>query len=701
MAARVFGFWTYNGARHSFKRLWLFLRTILGNPHLACLVRTVHIGNWGVNPYTLLEQEFDHPIEKMDLLRRAIGQAKLTHIKSDMIHDIHQGDRRPLMALLLASLPSLIRIHAHVPLADPYLATVLQNALNRQECGDLGLGSFNQLRELCVFAEVPVIAALPTGGYLESPEAPLRLDNLWPVLFLKSLQTVSLYDLDMDGIAVLLKQKQNHRTSYINSLSLTTLRMSRCKSADIKAMLALPDLLSSFSLFINDQMSGRRKAPSKVSNMEISDALQKHQRTLQYLDILRVGQHGNPDSPLGHLKSLQPFTQLRDLRVQISLLTGLGFPDTPEHSAPCLKHILPESLEAFRLYGKHGLHSLHSLAMQIKEVMMGNLYPLLKSITLEDNTLTQAVLDNSLLQPGIKIQFQRACGGQIIEPDCRNSEAGNCLGSWGDMYAMRIDGNRQFFNLMQRIFPGDSDEESGTGPSLPYPQAIHILPFADHTGDTTRPGYMAFKNYTEIPLPPLFPVIVYFTHINTVPSAVDLKDLYTALTTTEYDFNPRFDIYFIPGASEMDCRSHYRSEKIARGSCSNQIRAFKDHSGRPELELLPPPPPPGMLPGMLTGYPECYNQDVLFICTERNWQDGQQSLLCVQFDSRTLQGDKEEGREETITREVWPFNRRSPAFDEESDTFTVADKMADSFHWAEDELDHVWEKASNQGWMNW
>jgi hypothetical protein len=105
---QVYSSWVYNGARHSFKRLWLFLRTVLTDSYIACLVRTVHIGNWGLNPYTLLDREsrpyarlegeFDCPLDHtdMELVHRAITQAGLTHIESDMIGAIHQADRRAL-----------------------------------------------------------------------------------------------------------------------------------------------------------------------------------------------------------------------------------------------------------------------------------------------------------------------------------------------------------------------------------------------------------------------------------------------------------------------------------------------------------------------------------------------------------------------------------------------------------------------------
>ncbi|KAJ0424689.1 hypothetical protein BJY00DRAFT_309106 [Aspergillus carlsbadensis] len=258
----IYKSWVYNGARHSFKRLWLFLRTIISNPNLACLVRTVHIGNWGLNPYTLLnieslpyaclEKEFDCPLDDTStaLVHRAISQAGLAHIELDMLRAIQQADRRALMALLLASLPSLTVIRAHIPLSDPYLAIILRRSLENPDCGKPGY--LDQLRKLYVFAEVPGPDVYYEMGNSGTPKAPLRLDYIWPLLFLKSLRKLSLYDLDTDGIAALVENNQRHRTCQVDNLTLTTYYDSRCESCDIQAMLTLPDSLSSLSLSIHD-----------------------------------------------------------------------------------------------------------------------------------------------------------------------------------------------------------------------------------------------------------------------------------------------------------------------------------------------------------------------------------------------------------------------------------------------------------------
>jgi hypothetical protein len=381
----------------------------------------------------------------------------------------------------------------------------------------------------------------------------------------------------------------------------------------------------------------------KVSNTDIWNALRKHQTCIQYLDIFRSGQRQNcdVDPSLSYFGSLNTYIQLKHFCIQLPVLTDVGALGKTEHTP--LTITLPASLKTFTLYGKCWYSFPLDIAMLIQEMMTGkmNSYPVLESITLEDKYLTQAVLGNQTLHTKVKLRFQRLCGAYFIEPDCATPRAGHCLASWGDMPEMRIDGNRLFFEVMNRMFYIHWSREKSTGFSLPYyDAAVHILPFTDHTGDITRLGYMVFRNYSAIPLPPLFPFIIYFTNSHTLPGSIDLRGLYIALKMKADEVHPRLDIYFLPGATEMDCLVHYQREQIARGSYRDQIDAFEDYTSRhsSKFHLAPQPPPPGRLPGMSTSYCLEYEhyQGALFICTERDWRDGEQSLQCVQFNSPDL-----------------------------------------------------------------
>ncbi|KAL4864774.1 hypothetical protein BDV12DRAFT_7602 [Aspergillus spectabilis] len=75
---------------------------------------------------------------------------------------------------------------------------------------------------------------------------------------------------------------------------------------------------------------------------------------------------------------------------------------------------------------------------------------------------------------------------------------------------------------------------------------------------------MVFKNGINAEsskLPPLFPLVVYFTHPNAIPSpdATNLGSLLRAIWEARInsDFHFRLDVYFLPGASKDDCKTHY------------------------------------------------------------------------------------------------------------------------------------------------
>ncbi|KAH8422652.1 uncharacterized protein LDX57_000406 [Aspergillus melleus] len=119
---RIYSKWTFNGARQPFMTLWKYLRTMRRNPNLAAMVGTLNIGNWGF---------FDHaytpgrdnalPWEEIELVKRAIHDAGIGHLESSILESLAKRDRRPLMALLLTSLPNLSTLFAHVPRSDPVL----------------------------------------------------------------------------------------------------------------------------------------------------------------------------------------------------------------------------------------------------------------------------------------------------------------------------------------------------------------------------------------------------------------------------------------------------------------------------------------------------------------------------------------------------------------------------------------------------
>lgn len=144
LLGRLYSKWTYNGARQPFMTLWKSLRTVLSNPYLASLVRTLNIGNWGFYPdaYALEHarnssvDDLHLPPDELELLRKAIREAEIDRLESSIIRSLSERDLRPLIALLLTCLPNLPTIYAHVPQSDPILGAVLRQTLDRQNSGE-------------------------------------------------------------------------------------------------------------------------------------------------------------------------------------------------------------------------------------------------------------------------------------------------------------------------------------------------------------------------------------------------------------------------------------------------------------------------------------------------------------------------------------------------------------------------------------
>lgn len=50
LLGRIYNKWSYNGARQPFMTLWKFVCTVRSNVHIASLVRSLNVANWGFYP---------------------------------------------------------------------------------------------------------------------------------------------------------------------------------------------------------------------------------------------------------------------------------------------------------------------------------------------------------------------------------------------------------------------------------------------------------------------------------------------------------------------------------------------------------------------------------------------------------------------------------------------------------------------------
>ncbi|KAE8133674.1 hypothetical protein BDV38DRAFT_286571 [Aspergillus pseudotamarii] len=75
--------------KQPFKVLWKFLRTVLRNPRLAALVRTLTIGNWGFYPHVTFgkPEKLGLSGEDLDLIHVAIVNAGIRSLEAGIIDD--------------------------------------------------------------------------------------------------------------------------------------------------------------------------------------------------------------------------------------------------------------------------------------------------------------------------------------------------------------------------------------------------------------------------------------------------------------------------------------------------------------------------------------------------------------------------------------------------------------------------------------
>ncbi|KAL4875533.1 hypothetical protein BJY04DRAFT_201583 [Aspergillus karnatakaensis] len=97
----------------------------------------------------------------------------------------------------------------------------------------------------------------------------------------------------------------------------------------------------------------------------------------------------------------------------------------------------------------------------------------------------------------------------------------------------------------------------------------------------------------------------------------------------------RFDVYFLPGATDDDCKAHYFAARDSRPDYEPLLREFRQKVTAGDFSH-----PPNRLPPMSYNYvdPEDY-QSAILVCPELGWRDRGQRIFCVVFDhirARTL-----------------------------------------------------------------
>ena len=698
MLDRIYHEWAYNGARYSFITLWKFVRTVRTNAHIAALVRTLNIGNWGFYPRVSQPQnQLQLLPDEIKLIRNAIHDAGLDDLEKSIFESLSRRDRRPLIVILLASVPNLSTLYAHVPPSDPTLGTFMTRTFEFQN-PDRPLRYLSKLKALYLFHEVPALET-ETSPDEDDEDAGsyLKLDYLWPAFYLPTLRTLSLFGLNSDKAAEYLGY--HAAVSHVEDLYLIGDSSSVFTSLDTQALLTQTEGLKSLSLYLRESIHG-----PKVSNADIWDYLQKHKDSLQTIDIYRDAMV--PGGKNGCFGPFRELSSLMSLGVQAETLLGRG-------ALFRLQEALPPTIQYLTLYDSPGMGyvAVPDLPEQIQELLEGQ-FPSLRSITLELEAVTYD--DGILMEP--YQQLKEVCAGKgiilLLENGDQLPKGGSGTEFWSKTFYMREDGVQRLEAVldMPKMLrdseelllksaeeaeddeDDESDSEDGYDPKI-HGKArklkVHTIPFIDHRSNT---AYMVFSNIEHCPLPPLYSYAIYFTHPAATP---DLVGFYEQLAWEECgggsDFAVRFDMYFLPSATHEDCISHYINEKTTRGSYLDQVRMFKQ-CDRGEVHPLPGTSP--VVPGMVDKY-DMANQ-VLYICSEKDWREGDQTFCELMFDE-LANADTTPAFLATDR----PITTHSPAYDIENSKYPVAGQMFDMARPDRERFLGPWQKATNRGWTGW
>ncbi|KAF9892664.1 hypothetical protein FE257_001066 [Aspergillus nanangensis] len=722
---RVYSKWTYDGAIQSFASLWSFLLAVLRNPQLADLVRTLHIGNWGFNPYITLDEEFDHPLHDWDLVSQALHRAGLGSLEPRIQQELSQGDRRPIMALLLTCLPNVTAINAHVPPSDPVLGIVLERIFLQQSENPSSV-MLPSLTHVQLRSEIP--------PEMEQKDTPLQLTNVWPIMLLPTIRSLSILQLDAEGASTLLEDKKSPN---LHHLTLVSSRTSKGVAGDIEAILAVPETLRSLSLFLNDWEGTLWRHPVLLlSNPDLWNALKKHQQSLEYLDIYRSSQ---ADDELEHrlecLGPLHSFSKLRDLYIHPEVLLG-GCSKSP-NSSILLQDTLPPNLQSLTLYGYEGLLYISDLSTQIEDTLNSGKFRTLQTLNIEQTSCAvigpgcvPEPLQEILQRTNTTISFKKQCIHTVgVPPHCDLPIGGSCERLWQATDAMRTSGKQRKEKVQayfERLEDSDYDPGDETFSRAPKRMIPHTLPFTDHAG---QPALMIFDWYEGYAtLPPLFSFAFYFTHADAGPESMPWNEFCTDIGASHPgNYDTRFDCYFLPGASHIACMHHYRAELVSRGTLRDQIGEYR----RRRRDALPPPSAPGKLPGVVDAYYEGIR--VLFICAHPSWKTGQRTMWIVEFDphgeedwSAHPDGDEAEGEAAENHQDIddgtgegeghaitnppdhdGAHSVRMCTMDKDHALYdqveggTVSERLWEYRHSRRDELSYLWQRAIVRGWRNW
>jgi hypothetical protein len=404
LAPLIYSRYLHDGEIHSILSLWKFLRSILCNKQIAHQVRELNIRNWTFG-LVFKHGRLDLSEGDLDLARTAARMAGLETLETSILEGLRKADPRPLMALLITSLPNLTTLYAQLPETDIFLGQVLRKAVETQQDGSDG-------HPLCNLREAHFASSwnyrAKTNHFSLSQELEdnldrrarrddsddddhrayhLKLDHLWPIFHLPKIQKLSLFDLDTTAAAMVFRNSS--KTSSITDLTLVYRASSEIRPADTSALLAVPKSLTKLSIYLEDFRGWEIYSGvcNQLSNADLWAAIRQHEDSLEYLDVYRdctssLNVYITHSVHNSHFGLMQMFRNLRDIHIQPGVLVG-GC--CTEEMAPFdLKDTLPPQVESITFYADAGLVKMENFDSQVQEAISSTTFRNLGCVALEE-----------------------------------------------------------------------------------------------------------------------------------------------------------------------------------------------------------------------------------------------------------------------------------------------------------------------------
>ncbi|KAK2596139.1 hypothetical protein QQS21_006416 [Conoideocrella luteorostrata] len=460
----LYSHWAYYGDEHTLASLWRFVRTVISNPKLASLVRSLDVQYWGNPGEAAIRNAFEVSQEDVGLFQQACQKSGFPISEQNIRKLLQKPDRRPFVALLLTQLPNVSVMHANMPgFHEKYLGSVFEQASwSSSERGYMK--AFAKLKVLYVWSEW----ASPDWDSVRVPNNHYRLRLSHPdtIFGLPLLDRLCLFDIDTSEMHC---RESTAGTSSVRHLTLVHGQDTRAGPAQTRTILALPKALQSLSLYYYDQGSrssgpgwagdngvqhttptgsSSPDAQSTVSNAAIYNALLVHSKSLEHVDIYREcsrSVHEEQQGTRSYFGSFLEFTSLRSMCI------------SPEALLPCssdasmaplsLRDLLPPSLTKLTFYGNEKMYASIRLKTQIEGLLLSQNHPKLKTIVLESEPSFDNVSSTNTSHPDINKACLKA-NVSLLELASHDLSKGGKH----DANFMKVKGQRRWRETRRKVY---------------------------------------------------------------------------------------------------------------------------------------------------------------------------------------------------------------------------------------------------------